>query len=297
MAVFLALGLGILVGTTVLDDSLVGSLRGRFERLQQQTSDLREQLDAALGRGTQAERFAADVQPFLLKNRLVAEPMVVVTVDGTEGAALDEALAALDLAGARVVTVITAQQAMAAESASDAQELAGILGMPASATPEELMAGAADALAGRLASSPVRPVDSGEDLLGQLLNAGFVVAPGLSDGDLADVGGPGQEIVVVGGGTPASLAASEGFLVPLVSNLVNREMITAAAEGSDPASTFVASATEAADSGSLVTADGLDQPVGGSALVLGIDQVLLTGEGGAFGVGDQASQPLPPPPA
>jgi hypothetical protein len=30
---------------------------------------------------------------------------------------------------------------------------------------------------------------------------------------------------------------------------------------------------------------------------MGIERWLLTGQGGAFGLGDQASQPLPDPPA
>jgi Copper transport outer membrane protein, MctB len=294
--VFLALGLGILVGTTVLNDSLVTSLQRRTETLQQVTSDLRQQLDVALQQSAQWERFAADVQPFALADHLTGQPVVMVTVEGADGGALDEAAAALNLAGARTIATITVQSEIVPDGGANTQELAKILGVPADTAPGDLMGAAAEALAGRLAEAPVH-VDAGADFLGRLLNGGFVVAPGLSDADLADVGGPGQVIVVVGGATASSQPVTRAFLTPLVGGLIDRQMTTAAAEGSDGTSTFLSSTADAVGSTALVTVDGLDQSVGGNALVLGIAQALQTGEGGSFGVGDQAAQPLPTPPA
>lgn len=283
------------MGTTVLNDSLVKNLQARTETLQQQTSDLRQELDAALQEAAQTERSAADAQPFLLAERLTEQPVVVVTVEGVDGGALDEAAAALELAGARLITTITVSPAIVPDGGSEAQELARLLGLPADPSPGDVMTAAADALAGRLAEAPSR-ADAGDDLLGRLLSGGFVVAPDLSDANLAEVGGPGQTIVVVGGVSAASQPATEGFLSPLVGDLLEREMTTVAAEGSDRTSTFLSSIADASGSAALVTVDGLDRSVAGSALVLGIARALETGEGGAFGVGDQASQPLPPPP-
>ena len=280
----------------MLNDSLVTSLERRTETLQRTTSDLRDQLEVALQRAAQTQRFAADVQPFVLPDRLPDQPVVIVTVEGVEGGALDQAAAALDLAGARTIATITVQPEIVPDGGSDAQELAKVLGLPADTSPGDLMSAAADALAGRLAATATR-AGAGDDLLGQLLNGGFVVAPGLSDADLAEVGGPGQAIVVVGGVSAASQPATQGLLTPLVGGLIDLQMTTVAAEGSDPTSTFLSSTADAVGSAALVTVDGLDQAVGGNALVLGIAQALGTGEGGAFGLGDQASQPLPPPPA
>jgi hypothetical protein len=202
------------------------------------------------------------------------------------------------MAGAQVVTTITVQPAMTSGTGADSQQLAGILGRPSNTAPDELMADAADALATRLSEAPARTVDVNDDLLGDLLSAGMVVAPGLSDADLAGVGGPTQVVVVVDGGVGTSAAsAGELLLAPLVSALVDRQQPTAAGEGSDRTSTFLSTARDLTGSGALVSVDGLDQAVGGSALVLGIERWLLTGQGGAFGLGDQASQPLPDPPA
>ncbi len=292
---FLALGLGILVGTTVLNDSLVTSLQRRTETLQQTASSLRDQLGAALEGAALTERFAADAQPFLLADRLLDQPVVIVTFEGADGGALDEAAAALDLAGSRTIATITVQPAIAPEAGADAQELAKLLGLPGDTSSEDLVASAADALAGRLAQASGR-ADAGSDLLGELLRGGYVLAPSLSDADLAAVGGPGQAIVVVGGASIGSRSGTQTFLTLLVGGLTDRDMTTAAAEASDRTSTFVSTTADAVSSAALVTVDGLDRVVGGSALVLGIEQALQTGEGGSFGLGDQASQPLPPPP-
>ncbi len=297
MAVFLALGLGILVGTTVLDDSLVASLRRRTEQLQQQASDLRDQVDDGLRQIAVQERFATDAQAWLLPNRITLQPVVIVTADGADAAALDEAATVLDLSGARVVTTITVQPAMTAANGSDAQDLATLLGAPAGTTPQDLMTQAADALAARLATGAPRAADPQGDLLGKLLSGGFVVAPGLSDADLAGVGGSEQVVVAVGGGSASAATASEGFLAPLVADLVDREQVTVAAEDSAPNAAFITAARDRTGSSSLVSIDGLDDPIAGTALVLGIDIAMTTGEGGAWGVGDQASQPLPPPTA
>jgi hypothetical protein len=297
VAVFLALGLGILVGTTVLDDSLVASLRRRTEQLQQQASDLRDQVDDDLRQVAAQQRFATDVQAFVLPNRITLQPVVIVTVEGADAAALDEAATVLDMSGARVVTAITVQPAMAGASGSEAQDLATVLGAPADTSSQDLMTQAADALAERLAAGAPRAADPQSDLLGQLLSGGFVVAPGLKDADLAGVGGSEQVVVAVGGGSAPATTLSDGFLAPMVADLVDRDQVAVAAEGSDPDASFIAAARDRTGSGALISIDGLDDPIGGTALVLGIDTATSTGEGGAWGVGDQATQPLPPPPA
>ncbi len=294
MAVFLALGLGVLVGTTVLNDPLVTGLRRRTDELQRSQDELRQQLDGALQDVAQLERFADDVEASALADRLALRSVVIVTADGVGADAVDEAVAALDRSGARIVATITAQPSMAAANTSDAAALAEAIGAPADTAPATLMADAADALAARLASPPVRPGDGQSDVLARLLNGGLVVAPGLSDAGLADVGGSTQAVVTVGGGEAQD--TSEGFLVPLTAGLVDREVLTVAAESSDPDASFVTDVRDRSDSPALITVDGLDHPIGATALVLAIDGADLSGEGGAYGYGDQAPQVLPPPP-
>ncbi len=106
-----------------------------------------------------------------------------------------------------------------------------------------------------------------------------------------------QVVVVVGGGPLPAQTSGDVLLAPLAAGLVERDTATVAAEGSDADATFVATVRDRTGSAALVSVDGLDHALSGTALVLGIDNRLLTGEGGAWGIGDQATDPLPPPPA
>jgi hypothetical protein len=295
VAVFLALGLGILVGTTVLDDSLVRSLQGRTERLQIQLDDLRGEVVAAQADAGGLETYAKDVQPFATANQLAGTPVVLVTADGVDDGSLGETRSSLDMAGASVVTTLTVQPSMLATDPSDRQDLAVVLDLPPDTPADQMAADAANELAQRLATPPVR-ADGSPDVLGDLLGGGFVTAPGLSDADLPDVGGTGQVVVVVGGGSTGAVAIGDAFLTPLVARLTGAGVDTAAAEGSDPSTTFVSATRDATDSGALVTVDGVDQSPGGTSLVLGVAHLLGSGEGGTYGAVAGGGWQLPPPP-
>jgi hypothetical protein len=285
----------MLVGTTVLNDSLVNSLRDRTERLTAQLDDLRAEVVAAQTSATGLDSFAKDVQPFAVADQLTGYSVVLVTADGVDGGTLGEARTALDAAGTSVVTTLTAQPSITAPNPSDQQDLAAVLDLPPETPPEELSLSAANELTKRLLTPPVRPGGSA-DLLADLLRGGFVTSPGLSDADLPDVGGAGQVVIVVGGGSASADAVGDAFLGPLVARLTEAGMNTAAGEGSDPTTAFVASARDATDAAALVTVDGLDQPAGGTALVLGVARLLSTGEGGTYGAVADGAWQLPPPP-
>src|ERR671936_177921 len=100
-AVFLALGIGILVGVGISDRGLVdraqrGLLEQRIEKLQSDLGDARKKADnlAAEQRATQA--FVTDTYPELMANRLRGKRIALVFLgpaDGQIRAALEQALA------------------------------------------------------------------------------------------------------------------------------------------------------------------------------------------------------------
>jgi hypothetical protein len=298
VAVFLALGLGVLAGTTVLDQGLVNNLRSQTTQLQKDLDDLRETVTEQRREIATLNAFVDQAVPYVVSDRLFGRPVVVVTQDEVEEATLAEARRVLDLSGANVLTTLTIRADMAGDDPSARSDLATLLGMPATSPPDQLATAAASALATRLATVP-DPEGEADDLLGELLSAGFVTAaqPSISDATLAQIGGPGQIVVVLGGG-PADVAPQpEAFLVPLVSTLADLGMSTAAAEGVAAEAAFVPAVRDVTDPGSvpLATVDDADLAIGGAALILGIQEVLLTGAGGDYGVGDGASQLLPSP--
>ncbi len=303
VSVFLALGLGLLAGTTVVEPGLVKTLRNRTDTLFRTTADLRKQvgdLQAQLGQWQKA----GDILPALDKGRLTGVPVMIVTQDGVDGTLLSEARAALDEAGANLIAVLSATGRMASSDASTQQDLARILGVQPTATASsDLPQRAAIELGQRLADGVPRRAGSPPtpDVLGQLLSADFLAvppgSPSISDATLPDIGGKGQVVVALAGGQAEPTLAPDAFMVPLVNELVRRSATVAAGEGVSTIYPFVGSlrtdgAAQAGDR--MVTVDDLDLNLGGAALVLGLERLLATGHGGNYGIKTGASSPIPP---
>jgi hypothetical protein len=296
VAVFLALGLGVLTGTTVLNDNLVRTLQSQTKNL---TADLDELRGSVAGFQSELARmnaFAEQAMPYLVDAKLLGQQVIVVTQDGVEGSALAETRAALDLSGAEVITTLTVQPIMAAQTPSARRELASILGLPESTPAEDLSTAAGRELALRLATDPAL-VPSEADVLGELLSQGFLTAsaPEITDETLGDIGGRDQLIVVVGGTSGELTPTSADFMVPMVEGLADLDVIAGAGEGLESNDGFIALVRSLdASAGPLVTVDNIDRPVGASAMVLGLRAAIVLGTGGDYGVKAGATRLLPP---
>jgi hypothetical protein len=292
VAIFLALGLGVLAGSTVLDQGLVASLQAQTERLRADLGDLRGQVNDLRFQRDKLEEFSDAVLPALTRGTLVGRQVVVITDQG----AIDDGLAplivaALRGAGAEVVTALRVDPRISATTPATRQTLADALRLPRGTAARELVAKAASALADRLATTRAQP----DDVLGRLEDAGFVA--GLTDISLAEIGGRGQAIVVVHGGTPQTEPAPSTFLVPLVEELVTADgMSVAAAEGLASQPQFVEDlrASNALSGDQLVTVDDVDRAMGQIALDLGLQRLLDLGQGGDYGLKVNATDVVPP---
>ena len=303
MAIFLALGLGVVVGTTVINPGLVKNLNSQTDGLkqalkdQQKTDlDLRTQLASMNAFGDQA-------MPYLVAGTLTGEQIIVVTEEGVDARAISETRKALDLSGAEVLTTLTVRPTMAADSPATKRDLATLLGQLQTTPADQLALGAALALAERLARDPRGDLSGNPDMLGELLSQGFLVSssPGISSATLSGIGGRGQLVVTIGGGAIDELVPpSATFLGPFVTDLIDAGVVTAAGESLAADDGFVIglrSATDDLAAASLVTVDNVDLPIGGSAMVLALADTISQGTGGDYGVKDGASRLLPTPPA
>jgi hypothetical protein len=228
----------------------------------------------------------------LTDGKLAGMPVVVVTQTGVEDGVLSEAQAALANAGANVLTTVSATEELVSKDQATQEQLATIVGEP-TAPADELPGLAAQALARGL--SPSTSVVGG-DVLDQLLSAGFLapVGAGPSPATLGEIGQPGQVVVVLSGGRGEGepVLAPEAFAVPLVESLATFNVPVAAGESLQNDYDYV-SILRANGADGTVTVDDLDRTMGGAALVLGLDDLIATGDGGAYGVKDGAD-PLPP---
>jgi hypothetical protein len=100
--------------------------------------------------------------------------------------------------------------------------------------------------------------------------------------------------VLAGGQDEEPAMSPDQFAVPLVRALSELGVPVAAGESSTTVVPFVAGVRDGGTDG-LVTVDDLDLSMGGAALVLGLDDLIDSGRGGAYGIKDGA-EPLPPPP-
>ena len=301
MAIFLALGLGVVVGTTVINPGLVKNLNNQTDQLSQHVRDLQKdnqdlesELDAMSTSGEQA-------LPYLVGDTLFGRQVVIVTEEGVDARAIAETRRALDLSGAEILTTLTVRPTMSGETPAAQRELSTVLGLSATTSADLLAPEAARSLARRLATDLTGDLSGRPDLLGELLSQGFLTssAPDISDSTLKDIGGRGQIVVAVGGATADQLSPSSTlFMEPFVTELVAAGVVSGAGESLASDDGFVTGLRSNVDDSSvapLVTVDNIDLAMGASAMVLGLEAALGDGIGGDYGVKDGATRLLPLP--
>jgi hypothetical protein len=294
VAIFLALALGMLAGSAFVQPRLVDTLRTQVESQRGQMDDLRSQVTELRNQLAQEQAFNDVALPHLTAGRLIGLVIVVIAQDGVDDALVNETRQALEEAGATAV-VLSARATLAPQDQEGQAALADLLDLPGAA-PEDLPTLAAEALADRLASPERRdPPDQG--LLHRLLAEGYLapVDANVSEDTLSTIGGSGQMVVVLAGGSRQDpVMGPEDFAVPLVQRLADLGLAVAAGESVDSAVPFVPLLRASGVDG-VVTVDDLDESRGGAALVLGLEQLRRTGNGGDYGVKGGAA-PLPPLP-
>lgn len=296
VAVFLALGMGVLTGTTVINRGIVTQLENRTEDLSGQLDGIREEVRDLQALLDLWAAFGEEAREPLLTGRLSGSRVLVIAQDGTDDGSIDGLLAALRSAATTpddVVGPIFLTGRMALRSDGDRADLAEILGAEASEDPDALRSQTASLLADRLALGT-----GGNQILEELLGAGFLIDEGrhLEETDLGALGGPGQVVVAMAGGPAGSAMNPEGFLVPLVEELARAEATVAAGEpvdGEEEEPAFVSLIRSDGDLASrIATQDNLDQMPGQIGMVVAIEE-LVDGVAGHYGVKDGATRAFP----
>ncbi len=286
VAVFLALALGILIGTNAVNQAVV-------ERLQKQTHDLIRSRDQLAAEVAVWDRFGAELEPILVQNELTDRPVVLVTEENVDPKEIDSVQGVLGDAGAKVLGVVIATSKMGLAQPTAQEQLAGLLGVPATQPVYQLTEEAADALGRRLQ----RGFDGNaeQDFLQQMVSQDFLDLQQRSGSTIEDVGGSSQLVVVLAGGKKQPPVDPSVFCVPLVNALVDRGQAVAATETSTSIYPFVALIRDDKQhDGRLVTVDNGDEVPGQVALVLGLANLLEDGQGGDYGIKRGASGLIPP---
>jgi copper transport outer membrane protein MctB len=305
VAVFLALALGIVVGSTVLQEGTVSVLRATSERVRQE-SERNSRDNVALKQDIgRLQTFGASVLPELVQDRLKGRPVVLVDTDKGDSGVRDGVRKVLEDAGAEVDGQITfADGRLALGADADRAALGRLLAVDAGAA-DVLRGELVRRLADRLATPAVLPQDSNQrasDMLTELKDADFLTDLKLSR-PLASGADPfprpGTLFVLLGpsAANTANALAPEAFLVPLA------DQVSARADG--PVAGGEAAAVPAANS--WITAlrnnrgvsrrvsgiDSVDTVYGQLALVQALQDSLQQLPAGQYGIKDGASALLP----
>lgn len=134
-AVLLALAVGIVLGAGPLRDELATTVEAQIQELGKERSALRAQLTEAVRREDAKDALIGAVSPALLADRLDGDRVAMVLVPGADGGVADDAVAALDAAGAEVVSTTDLQATLedptqAAANQAAAAEVAPLVGDP-----------------------------------------------------------------------------------------------------------------------------------------------------------------------
>lgn len=293
VAVFLALGLGVLTGTTVLNKGIVERLEANTANLSANLGRIREEVEDLRTAVDIGNRFGSEVMPSLVGGRLSGSEVIVITQEGADDEGLGGVQDALEAGGASVEAVFSVADRMALPEEGDRRALEELVAAPADMPREDLLAEAAQRLADGISVRAVEP-----DVLTLLLDQGFMLnrGPSFDEEDARRLADPGQIVAVVAGTEGRPVLRPDLFLVPVVERLAENGANVAAfeAQDADPEFSFVGAVRENDAADLVVTQDNVDQIYGEIGLVLAIEDLVQQGRAGHYGVKRGADRLLPP---
>jgi hypothetical protein len=305
VAVFLALALGIVVGSTVLKEGTVSVLRATSERVRQESEQNRAANLTLEQEQARLREFAAAALPDLVRDRLKDQPVVLLDTDRADGGARDQVSQVLQAAGAEVdgrVTVNAGRLALTADGDREAlgRLLPGVNATDATQLRAELVRRVAERLAAP-ARLPREDPDRKNDLLTSLDDGGFladlqVEAPFTDAGEVFPR--PGSIFVLIGPSAAAALPP-EAFLGPVADHVSSRVTgpvagVEAMAAGTPPTVSWVEALRGQRTVIRRVSGiDDVDTPYGQLALVGALERELRNLPTGQYGVKRGSSGLLP----
>ncbi len=299
IAVFLALAIGIVVGSTALQPAVEGSLH-RAESLLRQRNDSLLQRNTALSQQVSADQAFAQAGAGLLLGRLLAgQRVVLVTAPNADSQVVSGITTAVRQAGGQVTGDVALQSDFfdgtdAAESRLTqlAQSLAPDVGVslpsqPASSTVSGQQQ-AAQVLAAAIVSKDGTAISSAQsrEVLGGFGNSGYLQVSTPSGGSPASLPQASLAVVVQPSAPPAAneQAADNDVLIAVAQELQSSgrgTVLAGSADGSGQGSAV----SQESGSGKVSTVDNADTQVGQITTVQALWELLAGRSPNSYGMG------------
>ncbi len=296
IAVFLALTVGIVMGSTVVDRVTVDALNQRVTSVGKSVSNAQAENSRLSNQLGTVQDFANQARNQLVRGRLKGVPVVVVAIAGVDRKHVDELREALVGSQATMGGTLWLTAKMRLDNENDVRSLATAVNVGLD-RPEVLRRQALAKLAEALAGS----TDPGPNpTLTALVIAGFVTyeaPPGQAIATIATNAAlpPGLRIVVVSGA--GADVGDDQVALPLTQDLSQPPARLVVAEsGQDSAggrAVFVGLVRkDDAIAPRVSTVDDMESPMGQAAVILALED-LAGARTGHFGVGPGAQRLLP----
>ncbi|MDP9408517.1 MAG: copper transporter, partial [Actinomycetota bacterium] len=310
IAVFLALAIGIVLGTTALNSALLDDLRANISSLTQDKDDLRGQVADLQTRLDDAGAFTEATASALLAGRLAGRQVVVLAAPGAPGDVREAVVAGVEDAGGEVVGPVLLQADYLTREPAEVDDLvrrlapAGVT-LPAGSGAERLGSLLASVL---VTTSTTAPGATGPDAPDATTTTDRVL-DGLRDAGLVRVQGetpePAPLAVLVAAPGPVEgeavdeevLRQEQQALLALALAFRSRSLGTVVAGPDEPPGGRGLVATLRADDAvadQLSSVDDAGSPQGRVATVFSLLEAWRGGVG-HYGRGDRTSGPLPVP--
>jgi len=291
VAVFMALAVGIVLGSGPLKDDISGFLEDRTQQLAQEKVALQNDISALRADISASEDFATIAQPVLVDGLLTGRVVAIVVLPDVDGGQVDAVEDAVDAAGGSVGERVTIEPAWFDPERSEIlSRVADTL--TRGGRDEDTYELAGQVLAEALLAPGGRPVGqpSTDDAVGVLAafeNEGFIAADEdeVTRGDTAIVVGPSGVIPGADVALPPLLAALDDVGVGTV---------LTAAQGSDDPAGVIGVLRSSREDGVVSSEDRVETVTGVTVTIAALAEQVAGGVG-HYGTGEGADGPAPDP--
>ena len=316
VAVFLALAIGIVLGSTELQGPTFNILNHTTAKLQNEYDQARSQLATAQSQANQGEQYAAAVEPAVLRDLLPGQRLLIVTEPGAQPQVVSGISAAATDAGASVTGQIALQPKFFDSSDTtrdslnqttlDVAQAANIALTPTDSFQQQAaQVIGSEILVKSTGSASASQPSASQPSTSQGTNAQTMLSAYASSGFLTTTGQPATPATLVVIVTPQIVPADgaadpyDQVLVPLAAELAAKSSATVVAgssAGSGPGSPIAVLRSNNV-SNQVSTVDDADLVSGQTVTIQALAAMLRGGKAGSYGFTDNGASAVAPTPA
>ncbi|HEX9774846.1 MAG TPA: copper transporter [Actinomycetota bacterium] len=209
VAVFLALAIGVIAGTTVIDQGVVQLLRNQANAARDRQAALFAENDSLRTTLAVWDAFGESAAPALVDSALAGVDVVLIALQEADADLVAQVEAGIVTADGTIAGRLRLTDRWDLESPTIVERLGLAIGTPATGK-EQVLQRATEALAQRL-RSPLA-AGAGEDVLTALEDAGFVQREQIGDLPFP----PRESLFVFVGGEAPAIPSADGLVIPLL---------------------------------------------------------------------------------